>query len=407
MLLESTPASFTLDNISQAPRSTGVYAIHCTVNDFLYIGSTAALGFKTRFRKHRVELRRKRHHSAILQRHFNKHGSNAFTFHILEECASSDCLEREQAWLDIRGIGYRNKSYNTLSVAGSPLGLKHSAGVLRKMSDLAIASFGKEYIVTTPSGEEICIKGLARFCRENGLNEKNMSRLASGKGWKHKGYQCRHATETREAHEARIVSLGRDYIVTAPNEQIYQTNNLKQFCRDYGLNFSGMCGVLTARKRAYNGWKVVKVNESEAVTCDRSNLDREYQSRIQNQKFIVTLPDTTELVVNSLPAFCKEHNLTCKVMYKVAKGIGLLTYKGYQCRFVDESEDVRLRRLARSQPRKPRGKLYLINSPTGETFRVRSLVEFCQERGLDTSAMTKVAKGKQSNHKGYKCQYIE
>lgn len=49
----------------------------------------------------------------------------------------------------------------------------------------------KEFIVTFPDGMEVNIKGLAEFCRQNGLNHSAMSSVASGKRKHHKGFVCR------------------------------------------------------------------------------------------------------------------------------------------------------------------------------------------------------------------------
>lgn len=67
----------------------------------------------------------------------------------------------------------------------------------KKMSPEAIAKTvaGKEkhFIVTTPEGAEIHVKGLAKFCREHGLNRGNMMSVAVGKRTHHRGWSCHHA----------------------------------------------------------------------------------------------------------------------------------------------------------------------------------------------------------------------
>ena len=51
----------------------------------------------------------------------------------------------------------------------------------------------KSYIITTPLGEELRIKGLRAFCREHGLTHNTMSAVAKGKQKHHKGYKCKYA----------------------------------------------------------------------------------------------------------------------------------------------------------------------------------------------------------------------
>lgn len=61
-----------------------IYAIRNRVNGHAYIGSTK--GYKARWHTHRSTLRRKTHHSFVLQRAWNKYGEDAFEFKILLVC---------------------------------------------------------------------------------------------------------------------------------------------------------------------------------------------------------------------------------------------------------------------------------------------------------------------------------
>lgn len=61
-----------------------IYAIRNRVNGHAYIGSTK--GYKARWHTHRSTLRRKTHHSFVLQRAWNKYGEEAFEFKILLVC---------------------------------------------------------------------------------------------------------------------------------------------------------------------------------------------------------------------------------------------------------------------------------------------------------------------------------
>lgn len=48
----------------------------------------------------------------------------------------------------------------------------------------------KEWIVTSPSGEQIKIKNLQEFCRNNKLNPSAMGKVSQGKQNNHKGWKC-------------------------------------------------------------------------------------------------------------------------------------------------------------------------------------------------------------------------
>lgn len=79
---------------------SGVYQIRNLINGKRYIGSAGRRGVERRLREHRLLLERGKHHSARLQRAWDKNGADAFVFEILEECKPSQCLEREQYYLD-------------------------------------------------------------------------------------------------------------------------------------------------------------------------------------------------------------------------------------------------------------------------------------------------------------------
>jgi hypothetical protein len=48
-----------------------------------------------------------------------------------------------------------------------------------------------EFIIISPDGIETHVRGLARFCRQNGLDQGTMSRVAQGKAKSYKGWKCR------------------------------------------------------------------------------------------------------------------------------------------------------------------------------------------------------------------------
>jgi group I intron endonuclease len=77
---------------------SGIYEIINTVNGKRYIGSTVS--FKTRWRTHRRELKGAKHHSAPLQRAWNKYGEAAFKFLPILVCQKSMLLFYEQQLLD-------------------------------------------------------------------------------------------------------------------------------------------------------------------------------------------------------------------------------------------------------------------------------------------------------------------
>lgn len=121
---------------------SGIYKIVNLVNGKLYVGSTVNL--YNRKSQHFSSLMTNCHKNPYLQNAFNKYGINTFKFEVLEYVEDVDKLiEREQYYLDIY-FDNKNKCYNVLPTAGSPLGVKHSDETKLK---LAITGGAKPFYV--------------------------------------------------------------------------------------------------------------------------------------------------------------------------------------------------------------------------------------------------------------------
>lgn len=78
---------------------TGVYIFKNNVNNKCYIGSTV-VSFEKRMMHHLYHLKNGKHKNSHFQSAWNKYGENNFEFDILEICEKSQCLVREQYYLD-------------------------------------------------------------------------------------------------------------------------------------------------------------------------------------------------------------------------------------------------------------------------------------------------------------------
>lgn len=103
----------------------GVYAVRNIVNGKSYIGSTSSRkGFRARFSHHVTCLRKGNYGCTKLQRAWDKYGSDAFEFCILEFCEKSECLNKEQFYIETTQAV--RCGYNICHRANSRLGAKHS-----------------------------------------------------------------------------------------------------------------------------------------------------------------------------------------------------------------------------------------------------------------------------------------
>lgn len=208
--------------------------ITCTANNRIYIGSSQDM--RARCDKHRRQLRAGKHHNIHLQRAWNAYGESAFEFSVLEFVMPWALLDREQHWID-ELKPFQKNGFNMSTVAGSPmLGRTHSAETKAKIGawgkgrtavnkgkpsprrgqkqspeaveKMAASKRGKSlsteqrakyiepssknYIVTSPDGTEMVIKGLLQFSRANGLNPWTMYRIVDT-DQTYKGWKTRHA----------------------------------------------------------------------------------------------------------------------------------------------------------------------------------------------------------------------
>lgn len=93
---------------------SGIYKIEHEKSGKVYVGSSKDI--RKRWRQHSSGLRRKRHHNQRLQRAYNKYGSDAFRYEVLEYCSVDVLLDREQFWmdeLDSYSSGYNCSPYAT------------------------------------------------------------------------------------------------------------------------------------------------------------------------------------------------------------------------------------------------------------------------------------------------------
>lgn len=102
----------------------GIYKITNTSSGRVYIGQSCCI--ENRLAAHRRYLVRGIHDNQRLQRAWNKHGGDSFSFEVLEVVNDSNHLtSREQFWidaLDAAGSG----GYNMCPAAGSCKGYKHT-----------------------------------------------------------------------------------------------------------------------------------------------------------------------------------------------------------------------------------------------------------------------------------------
>lgn len=104
----------------------GVYAIRHTASGRAYVGS--AVDVQARWRGHCRSLGRGDHHSRHLQAAWDRFGPDGFALSVLEAVADkADLIAREQWWIDQLNASFLQAGFNAAPLAGSVLGIRHSA----------------------------------------------------------------------------------------------------------------------------------------------------------------------------------------------------------------------------------------------------------------------------------------
>jgi group I intron endonuclease len=95
---------------SPVPSVIGIYIIENLADRKCYVGSS--INVRKRVVVHKRELLANRHTNEHLQRAFNRHGEQNFTFTLIETCDRAALIEREQFHIDTRQASLREFGYN-------------------------------------------------------------------------------------------------------------------------------------------------------------------------------------------------------------------------------------------------------------------------------------------------------
>lgn len=91
-------------------KKCGIYCIRNIINDKRYVGKSKNI--TVRFRNHRSDLNRNKHHSIHLNRSWFKYGLQNFVFEIIEECEIEKLKEREIFWVKLYKSDNPRYGYN-------------------------------------------------------------------------------------------------------------------------------------------------------------------------------------------------------------------------------------------------------------------------------------------------------
>lgn len=172
-----------MDNIS------GVYKIESkTVLNKRYIGSTSSL--RQRWQIHLNNLRKNKHHSVKLQRHYNKYGEDDLFFSVIKCCPQEELASTEQYFMDCY-----NPFFNSIKTANMYWGYEHSEETKIRMSKIRTEYNNRPDIAerkrkrmkelwSDDNYREKVIKArLGNKQSQETVNKRIATRLANGRPW--------------------------------------------------------------------------------------------------------------------------------------------------------------------------------------------------------------------------------
>lgn len=292
----------------------GIYKLISKINNRIYVGSTYQ--FKRRWYQHKYELEKGIHSNTFLQNDFNKCGTDAFVFEVLDviDSGKEDRLFVEQVYLDYY-FDYMNQCYNLNKLAKitdhsittkrkisqSNNGKTHSEKTKKILSQkhtgktlseetkkkIGIANKGKILSLKTKNKISETHKGENNYLYNKTLeeihgeekardikNKMSKSHKDIHNGEKNHRFGKHHTEEhkqkLREINTGRIhteeslqkMRKGRkiftNFNLKSPDGLIYnQIMDLKEFCKNNNLNYKCMWAVIKGKKNSHKNWKLL------------------------------------------------------------------------------------------------------------------------------------------------------
>lgn len=148
---------------------SGIYTIRNKTNGNRYVGS--AVNIKRRRDQHKSALRKSTHENGHLQRVWNKYGEDDFEFRVLFYCDPEMCIVFEQ-----RAMDTLDPEYNIAPVAGSCLGVTHTAESRKNMS---LAHMGYVVSEATKAKMSAAHKGKPTWIKGKKASPKTKAKISA------------------------------------------------------------------------------------------------------------------------------------------------------------------------------------------------------------------------------------
>lgn len=271
--------------------STGIlYLIENLIDHKRYIGQTIHT-FEIRYRGGRWW---EYTNNPYLRRAVAKHGLDAFRVTILHYNKTLEELNRlEEEYARVLKC-YVPHGYNLVGCGNN-----------KRQHPTSIALRSRTITLNNPTGEDVTITNIRGFCRDNGLDDRAISRVIKGEHASHQGWSLAGVIDKHFRNHGV-------YAIYSQNGQRYDITNLSAWCRERGLSWHAMRSMVQG-----------KIYESQGYALNVTNFAK------QRQRHVVTLSNgTNEVTLTNIKPDCERLGFNSAYIYRLIAGKAS-SYKGW------------------------------------------------------------------------------
>ena len=253
--------------MTQLSFKSGTYEITNAVNGRRYVGSSIDL--VRRENDHFSSLKKNKHRNSFLQNDFNKCGSTAFKFSILERCETGLLLEKEQQLLDScwdgkkRCYNIRKKAQLCSEEAKLILGKEFSGNKNPNFGKHGVNNLLSKVVYQFDKNLNLLNKfyGSVEAQENTGVSKTSINRCCNGHLQSAGGFLWSYEKDVKQKPKAttRKRYLRRRPIcyLLSPSGIVEEIINLVDFCKEKNLNYSSVNYVLKSKRNSCFGWRKV------------------------------------------------------------------------------------------------------------------------------------------------------
>lgn len=336
-------------------KSAGIYKLTNRTNGRIYIGSSSR--FEKRWKQHEAALRNGKHSNKFLLADFNKCGTDAFVFKIVEimEGTQEERLLKEEFYIKQHYDG-GNQCYNfSKTTTWTTVGIKHSeqansakSEIMKKrwkedksfkdrMTGENSPCYGKPRTEEVKKAISEKARGNQRFLGRRQTDEAKKKIGDGNRGKVHsleqnkqhsialKGKKPSAETVKKRAdairgykqsdHQKQTTRLRNsksyDIKLLSPSGEIFgPITNIMEFSREHKLLASSLYGIINGYRKTHKGWKIYRPDGSILPRRDGKNY---------NVKLLA--PDGSVYgPIYGLIEFCRTHHLAPSTLPRVFDG---------------------------------------------------------------------------------------